>query len=383
MNIVNDPFQVWISRVCESEVTEKNYFESIRRFESWLRDAYGLEAKRIPARWREAKYSGWTERERFLDQMKDVLDSYFAFLKARGFAPLVVNRHMSTVTSFFHAFEIPVKSVRIRYAYVKYHNRDLEKEELRQILSHSTVRDRAIYLMLYESGMRPITLTKLRWKHVKEEFLRHKVPMKIELPSEILKCRVSERWTFIGEEGFEALKNYLVTRLPLKEDDYLFVTEKPQGRKLTTQAISTAFSEKVKKLGIAEATGKKKPKQIRLYNLKKAFKKFHAAPEDYKKFWMGRSDTSTHYVSRDVEYHRKLYAKGYENLRLRKPEISQEMVKKIARENRELKRRIVSLEYFKERVDKLEDLVGVLLDILKERDGEDIIEEILKKRART
>jgi len=88
--------------------------------------------------------------------MKDMLDSYFGFLKARGFTPLVVNRHMSTVVSFLHAFEVPVKSVRIRYAYVKYHNRDLEKEELRQILNHSKARDRAIYLMLYESGMRPL-----------------------------------------------------------------------------------------------------------------------------------------------------------------------------------------------------------------------------------
>jgi len=48
----------------------------------------------------------------------------------------------------------------------------------------------------------------------------------------------------------------------------------------------------------------------------------------------GLTQHCTHYVSRDVEHHRKLYAKGYENLRLHKPRINQEMVKRIARENR-------------------------------------------------
>lgn len=355
---MKNPYDLWIGRVCESEVTPVNYLHSIRYFEDWLKGNYGLDAREIPAEWREAKYKGWVEREKFLDLYKDVLKDYFAHVKAEGYAPYVVNRHMSTVISYMHAFEIPIEPIRLRYPYMKYHNRDLEKEEIRRILAHSTVRNRAVYLILYESGMRPITLTKLRWMDVKHEFLGHKVPLKIDLPSEILKCRVMARWTFIGEEGFNALKTYLVTRLPLKEEDLLFVTEKPKGRKLKTTPISQAFSDTVKKLGLAEPRGPagRKPKELRLYCLKSAFKKFHGAQEDYKKFWMGRSGTFIHYVSKDPEYHRRLYAEGYDNLRLYKLEIDAETVAKLTRENMDLRGRVERLERILENLGEVADL---------------------------
>ena len=217
--------------------------------------------------------------------------------------------------------------------------------------------------MLYESGMRPATLVKLQWRHIKHEFLAHRIPMMVKLTSEIMKCRVTERWTFIGQEGVEALKRYLVTRLPLRDDEYVFVGENPKGRKLRSGALSQAFNRTVQSLKMAPNRDGK-PKELRLYCLRKAFRKSMAAAIDsrYVEFWMGHTNTETHYLSRDIEHHRKLYAKGYENLRLHKPRINREMVKRIARENRELKRRIVNLEYYKERVDKLEELVDLLLE---------------------
>lgn len=100
----------------------------------------------------------------------------------------------------------------------------------------------------------------------------------------------------------------------------------------------------MQKLGLAESEGKGKPKPLRLYCLKKGFKKFMNADEDYKKFWMGRSETSTHYISMDPEYHRRLYAEGYENLRLYKPTFDAEAIAKLTRENLKLKERIKQLE---------------------------------------
>ena len=342
---MRDPYELWLNQAAESETTYGNYLWAINAFEDWIRENYGLEAKEIPSKWREAKYDSVASRERYLDQLKDVLKDYFAYLKGRH-TPLSVNVLNAAVISYLHAFDIPVRALYLKHAYVKYHNRDIKKEEIRRVLHHSDVRNRGIYLVLYESGMRPITLVNLRWRHIKDEFLGHKMPMKIDLPAEILKCRISERWTFIGEEGYEALKRYLTTRWPLKEEDYLFLSQKPKGKKLTTSAVSEAFGKIVNKLGLAEPRGPKgkKPKVVRLYCLKKAFKKFHSANEDYKKFWMGRSDTSTHYVSRDPEYHRQLYAEGYDNLRLYKPEIGDETIAKLSRENMELRARVERLE---------------------------------------
>ena len=358
---MRDAYELWVNQVAESELTRENYLQDIGYFEVWARENYHLEVREIPWKWREAKYESGVAKERYLDELNDALRDYFGDLKGR-YAPLTVNHFINTVISYLHAFDIPVKTIKIKHAYVKYHNRDITKEEIREILQHSHVRNRAAYLMLYESGMRPATLTKLKWRHIKEEFLGHKMPMKIDLPAAILKCRISERWTFIGEEGFEALKRYLTTRFPLKEDDYVFEREKPLSGQLGRSALSQAFNKMVKKLGLAEPVGPqgKKPKAVRLYCLKKAFKKFHSADGDYKKFWMGRSDTSTHYVSRDLEYHRQLYAQGYENLRLQKPSIDAETIAKLTRENLALKEEVEELKLTVAGVKLLEGRIKIL-----------------------
>jgi len=341
---MKDPYELWLNQACESEVTYGKYLSTIGRFEVWIRENYGLEARAIPSRWRSAKYKSLAATERFLDELKDLLKDYFAYLKG-CYTPLTVNCEISVVISYLHAFDIPVKPLRLKHAYVTYHNRDIEKEEIRRILDHSSVRNRAIDLMLYESGTRPDTLVNLKWKHIREEFLGHKIPMEIELSSDILKCRVSKRWTFIGEDGFEALKRYLTTRLPLKDEDYLFVREKPKGGKMGPSAVSQAFNRIVLKLGLAEPEGTQgKPKDLRLYCLRKAFRKFMVVEEAYKEFWMGHTSTATHYVSSDPEYHRKLYAEGYKSLRLYKPEADAETIAKLREENVALLRKIEGME---------------------------------------
>jgi len=349
---MKNPYTLWINQVSESDGTSKRYMTDIQHFAAWSLESYGINVQRLPVRWRQAKYKGEAERERFLDELKDIVKDYFAQLK-REYAPLSVNRGMSVIMSFLHNFDIPIKPMRLRHPYVIYHNRDITKEEMRLILEHSDVRNRAIDLMLYESGMRPDTLANLRFKHIKGEFLANRIPMKIDLTEDILKCRVSERWTFIGEEGFEALKKYLVTRLPLKDEDYVFVSEKPPGRKLKSNALSQAFNKMVQKLRLAISQGKGKPKPLRLYCLKKAFRKFMLVEEAYKEFWMGRSGNeapaitgaSIHYISRDVEYHRQLYAQGYEGLRLHPPSSGlQTMVNKLTAQNQDLRERLERLE---------------------------------------
>lgn len=327
---MTDPYELWLNQVSESPSTPGDYYCIIQFFEGWVQDKFGLNVKEFPARWREAKYKGEIAKDRFLDELKDVVRAFFSYLKKHGYTPFSINRRMSVVMSFLHAWEIPIKPLRIRHPYVVFHNRDILKQEICMILEHSTVRNLAIWLMLYESGMRPATLVNLKWKHVKDEFVAHRVPLKISLTSDILKCRVRERWTFIGAEGFEALQKYLTVRFPLKSEDYVFEGEKPKGGKLKSSALSQAFNKLVQKLRLAESRGGK-PKEIRLYCLKKAFKKFMLVDPDYKKFWMGRSDTSTHYVSQDVEYHRQLYAEGYETLRLHKTGIDQETTKVVSR----------------------------------------------------
>lgn len=349
-------YDLWLNQVCETENTTRRYLQDISQFEQWARTRHDLSVKNIPSLWREAKYSGKeAKKDRFVDELKDIISDYFAFLKKSGITDFSINRSMAVVLSYVHYYDIPLKSVRIKHPLILYHNRDITKSEVSTILEHSDVRNKAIYLMLYETGMRPATLIQLRWKHIKQDFMSRKIPMKIELPSGLLKCAVSSRFVFIGSEGFAALNNYLMKRnLPLADEDHIFVTEKPFGKKIGTHAISQSFNVIVKELRLAETRGKK-PKALRLYCLKKAFNKFMAIGTDYRyvEYWEGHSGTTAHYVSEDPEHHRMLYAKGYSQLRLTEAQISPEITEQLKAKDTE----IASLK------EKLEELTALTAKI--------------------
>ncbi len=337
---LNGSYDPWLSRVCESETTNRRYLEDIRQFEQWAKVTHNTETQNIPAKWREAKYSGELNKERYLDELKDLVDQYFADLKKSGrYTGMSINHRMAVVMSYLHFYDIPIKPVRIRYPYIEYHNRDITKDEIKTILDHSDVRNRGIFLMLYESGIRPITLVNLRWRHIKDDFMSRKIPMKIELTPDIMKCRVTTRFVFIGDQGRDALAKYLSLRLPLKDDDLIFVTEKPAGGKMRPNAVSQIFNKIVSKLNLAEKKGNK-PKALRLYCLRKAFRKFMATEVDsaYVEFWMGHTNTSTHYLSEDVEHHRTIYAKGYKALRITQPDaLSEDVLEALKKKDDEIK----------------------------------------------
>jgi integrase len=362
--LTTSAYDLWLNRVCENSETSRRYREDIVKFERWAEEKHGFSVQEIPNKWREAKYSGKeAAKERFLDNLIDMVQDYFAYLKKIEMTHLRINRSMSVIMSFFHNFDIPFKPIRIRHPFVQYHNRDITKEEIVKILNHSCVRNRAIYLMLYETGMRPETAVKLRWKHIKEDFIARRVPMKIKLTSDILKCRVSERFVFIGEMGFEALSQYLMTErhLPLKDDDFVFVTTKPYGVPIGTHGISQAFNVLVLKLKLAEPRGKvtkdgkmNKPKELRLYTLRKAFSKFMAVKVDrvLVEYWLGHTSTATHDISEDPEYHRKLYAQGYPELRLEAPQLSAKILEDLKDKDGEIQRLKTEMEIMKTSIEQ-------------------------------
>jgi integrase len=357
-------YELWLNQICGTATSEKRYREDIGNFEKWAKSNHGLDVSEIPKRWREAKYSDkQADRERFLDELKDIVSDYFVYLKKYGYTSLSINRAMATVMSFHHYFDIPLKPIRIRHPFVLYHNRDITKDEIRTILKNSGVRNRAVYLVLYETGMRPKTALNLRWKHIKDDFLARKVPMKIKLTSDILKCGVSERFVFIGQDGYDALSLYIRRRgLPLDDEEFVFVTEKPFGKPIGDNSISQAFNVIVQRLKLSEPRGqltkdgrKNKPKDLRLYTLRKAFSKFMAVNIDRTlvEYWLGHTSTATHYVSEDIEFHRAQYAKGY-------PSIQLELSQVPANITEELKKKDQEISKLKEDMEKLKPLMNFI-----------------------
>jgi hypothetical protein len=105
------------------------------------------------------------------------------------------------IRSFFKFYKIPLDVELPRRIWVRYHNRDLSKDQIRQILARATPRDRTIFLVMAESGLRAQTTLSLRYWQIREDFEKNVVPMRIETPAETLKDHVGDRWSFTGEDG--------------------------------------------------------------------------------------------------------------------------------------------------------------------------------------
>jgi hypothetical protein len=209
--------------------------------------------------------------------------------------------------------------------------------------------------MMLESGLRPQTLCLLRYRHIKTDFEKGRVPMKIDLEPTMLKDTVGARFSFIGEDGFKALKEYLAPRIPLNDNDVIFVavhSTLQKGETLFPALFSTRFGEIVKALGWANKEElNRKRNELNLYTLRKYFRNNTKTSDPaYREFWMGHTlGVDRHYFEADVtdpntvEKHRAEYVKSYPSLRVLEETVGEgtkNQIEQLQKENKELKSKI-------------------------------------------
>jgi len=95
---------------------------------------------------------------------------------------------------------------------VTYHDRDIDHEEVKLILGACRPRERALFAILAQSGLRSFTICSPRLKHVKEDLISNRIPCKIHAPVELAKGKYRGYFTFVSNEAVEYLKVYLHTR---------------------------------------------------------------------------------------------------------------------------------------------------------------------------
>jgi integrase len=282
----------------------------------------GKDPSRLVEDWRAVKCQGEIQKERFLEEWMDLVRAFNTWLKPK-YASLTMHNHLAVLRSFLVYWKIPIDVELPRHTYVKYHNRDLSKENIRQILSRATQRDRTIWLMMAESGLRANTAISMKYYQIQDDFEKDTVPMRILTPAETLKDHVGERWSFIGEDGARALREYLKPRMPLKGEDFVFASERPgmlKGEQFSVASLSVKFARLVRKLKLERGAPTGKPGHYRMHGLRKYFRNNMRADPSYREFWMGHSlGVDAHYVSRDPEFHRAEYKKNYEDLRILEP----------------------------------------------------------------
>jgi integrase len=367
----------WLIKVSDIEGTRRNYTLRITDFAKYMKEAHSIDIETLKEDYRDARYKGEIEREKFIDRLQDAIEDYICVLKTRNYTNMHVKMGIAIVSSFIRK-GCKIKDIDIdipKRTYAVFHNQDITKEVIKKLLEHATLRDRTFFLFLAETGLRPSTALHLTYDLIKRDYEANIIPMKIDLPSKLLKDRISARWTFLGEDGFKVLKEYLSTRESIKDNDYIFAPERPTRMKakvITESALSNKFNKLVLKLGLDASTEKGKPKSLRLYTLRKFFFNNMKADSAYRNFWFCHKTIDDHYISTQEEKHREEYLKGYKSLRVFEPN-EDVRIQALANELEKTKKELEELRKFDEIMQTRYDKVVNLYTILKESNEETIL----------
>jgi len=350
-----DIVQAWIDNVAyshsDSADTAYNYKRSLEVFCGFI----GKSPQEILQ-----EYEGMRDRE-FRRKYAEYVRALISHLSRTGYCVGSVRAVISAIKSFFKYNDLPLGHVPMARKKITFHNRDINRDEIVKILQVSRPRDRAFYCMSAQAGLGPGRLCSLRLKHV-SELRKGTIPCKVDVPEEIAKGEFGSYFTFMGEESVRYLKAYLATRPRIGAEDYLFTCYGSEKR-ASRQSFTLIFGRTVNKLkrkGLIhlEEGEHGKPGEVRLYNLRKFFRK-HAgqAGIEYVNFWMGHKtnykaphipSSDVHYFSReDVEFQRKLYAeKAMPFLRLEAvtPSEMDKIIQRQGQEIEDLRRQVKKLQ---------------------------------------
>jgi hypothetical protein len=230
-----------------------------------------------------------------------------------------------------------------------------------------------------QSGLRPHTISALRYKNIQPDFEKGVIPCKIEVPRGLTKGKYQSHFTFIGEDAVQALKTYFNRdkQEKMEPKSFVFSQKGHDDLKMDRRVPSRYFHDIVLALnekGVLEyqQKAKWKPSTVRLYGLRKWFRKQAAqSGSDYVNFWMGhvqKNASDNRYFTPDegnerkfsaetVEHHREVYAKRaapYLRLETATPNETEKVILEQKAEIQELKRDLEQLRcvYASEKKDR-------------------------------
>lgn len=309
---INPIIENWLSTVAYSHSNSKNtrigYIYNFKRF---------LEhSKKTP----EQILNDYNlmEDKQFKQYYSPLIMSFIVKLQKEDYSPSSQQYTINTVKSFFKYNNLPLNYIPTGHKFIIFHNRDIEKDEIEEIVKDAEPREKAFYVLMTQSGLRPNEICNLKIENF-EELLNENTPIPclIKISQEQTKGQYSEYFTFAGQESIYYIKEYLKRRThPLRPEDRLF-TKEDNVTPVNTDLLSHMFRRTVTRLkeqNILDFKNKKSQKtnrnELRLYNLRKYFRN-HAgnAGQEFVNFWMGHSlGVDDHYFSKtNIPKHRQQY----------------------------------------------------------------------------
>lgn len=95
---------------------------------------------------------------------------------------------------------------------VTYKDRSPTPEELTTVLDIANLRGKVIVSLLSLGGFREETLSKLKYRHVKDDLEANRFPIHVHVEAEIVKGKYGDYDTFLGTEAAQYLKLYIEER---------------------------------------------------------------------------------------------------------------------------------------------------------------------------
>lgn len=151
--------------------------------------------------------------------------------EGKGLASKTAATHCGAIMGFYREFNYKV-NIKIGYEFkpTPVNRRfNISPSDVFKLVSHAkTLRDRAIILVMFQSGMDVSTLCSLTYGHVAKEVLENRIPALIDIVREKEKL---SHITFLARDSVEALNAYLAERkrkegwVKLQADAPLFVKE--------------------------------------------------------------------------------------------------------------------------------------------------------------
>jgi len=236
----------------------------------------------------------------------------------KGLSDSAVDTHIIGVRSFYAAYKITVRlKGRTALPKAKRQNKRLivNAEQVKQLLNYApNIRDRAIMLTLFQSGMDVSTLCSLKYRDVVAGLQGGEIPLTLDLYRE--KTGI-EFQTFLGKSAVEAIRTYIKDReakgYTFDEGSPLFQKEAQingKGPAMEPDLVQIMMKSAAAKAGFIKSSGYN---VLGPHALRESFGSIMinaGVPDSVVDFWLGHAigDMAKAYKQTQHEAIRKMYA---------------------------------------------------------------------------
>jgi integrase len=233
--------------------------------------------------------------------MTKALEEHIDYLRTNNNASSTIGQRVKAVKFLFRLNGIDLRLPYGIRGWTVYDDRAPSREEIQKILNVADLRERVIITILAVSGLRPGTLFKLQYRHVKHDLELAIVPIHVHVEAALIKGKRRSYDTFLNGEASECLRTYIDVRKrgsraipPEHVDDespLIRANKCRQVRTVSETCINAIIHDLYFRAGLLERNCPRKKYELRTHSFRKFFRTQMASlgvDRDYIDFMMGR-----------------------------------------------------------------------------------------------